>query len=681
MVHRTLFTNLGAVTVVFTVKNSFGDTQNGLVSHGFHPENEEFGDNIADPFLDMLTHIVLDRFAAQPLEWVYNHNVDAMRDFVFTGDEPRPLAPSEQETMETMITNRYLTGARALLDVLRGTSLPTGSIPANENSVIHANLFGETVVGDPACGVDFFETDPEREPYQAYDLSLHGPSTTYVAPGGMIWDHIAKRFTGFTWFGGFYRAPYLLSTLVEEVGVMWQTSLTQLGHFTRYAILNLSCTAAGNIIDINYDVAVTRYGMGQGENGPFGNLYISKSIQIELCRDDNYVFDTTSYLSGERRLPLYINVSFSGECKYAAMIQPDPEYPFIPIQFEHWADRVSSSRRQTRRFTVLGEGGHTYGLGPFIRYGELSAEPLATHDKVARKVYGFPGRLDAWMKKNMGDIAPLTLHSAVDAVQSHVDFTGQNLLETLAEFKQIKGLISPLKNIRQLVQIGRSGSVTGTVASGLKNVSDAYLLNQFMIEPGIKQIDDFAKNYDRIVNVLQGKGIWGLKTLYGSFTFSPPDDIPGHNGVSVKLTTKMQVVFDDSTLLSLILGGNALGIMPRLGNLWDCMSYSFVIDWFTRESERLNTIDWATFIYMLPIRYCMHSVRAISSWSEGDLQEAPRLTSQRTCLSQFYLRWATNYAPVLHFSRFDPFPLTSPFEVVKDKAKTMACMGYSMIGS
>jgi len=648
--------------------------------YGIYHSVPSLSDRLIDPFIELISGCAL-QFEPASFDEIFGRESDET--YALPGDHPRKLSPDEIGYIAVATSNPLLSGFDLVQDTLFGQngSEPIGSLPPNEQTVIHHNYVGSSVLG----GQGVLDLYPDSGTAEHYGLTFPRLPIDYAVPGTVFYDSVSGSFGGLGSWEGWWRCVARVDAIVEKIidDLAWSGEFYQDGQLTQFCITGMTVLHAKRAVSYTYDILYTRYSMSAGSNSHSINFSMRRTIDFRYSTWSDYVLPSGLGNSGYLQFPvdLHVRIATLDDVMGWKNINPnydyDPEYP--PHIFTWLDDLLESSHSPyATAFSISNEGLHTWGIGMSSRYANPIPGEEAGVAGASRKLRERGGKLIAATRNNMGDLAPLTLYSATDAIQKHFDFVGQNILETLMEAEQIKGLFTPLTDVRAFVRAARGGTRLGTLMAFFDMLVDAQLLYSFMIAPGIQQVKDFCWQYDRIVNVLAGRGCFGAKTIYGSFRLALPDDFPIKD-VVLMCHSKLRVVIEDTVLMTMLLNGNAVGILPRLANLWDCVSYSFVIDWFTRESDRLNALDWQAFLFTLPVVWCEHSIKLTDRWDDEFFNTEPAMTELTRSASSYYIRWTSGALPVLRFSRYDPFPVESPLDVVAHKAKLLGCMGYGLL--
>lgn len=254
-----------------------------------------------------------------------------------------------------------------------------------------------------------------------------------------------------------------------------------------------------------------------------------------------------------------------------------------------------------------------------------------------------------------GDIIPFAALSANDALESfsHSDI---NLIEGVPE---LPGILSGIKNITSF--LGHLKALTdGDLTASSKIVDDlaeGYLAYKYQYSPLLSDIDEAHRIAEDVYQKLGEKSNELPDVLYGSFVFDFPGSIKlrGVSGqFSVVVRSKMSLKKHQSVILAWILALDSVGLLPSATRLWDCVKFSFVIDWFTSLGDRLHDADTTA------VRFTVQVEHYVNSYEYRFLPDS-RFLSRYGCRSDFfqlrvYKRYRSQYHPFLHGDRFDPHP-------------------------
>lgn len=203
---------------------------------------------------------------------------------------------------------------------------------------------------------------------------------------------------------------------------------------------------------------------------------------------------------------------------------------------------------------------------------------------------------DTW--KLLPDVTGLLAISAAEAVEHGTSQLMMNNLENLAQLASLGHMLNPVKTGILLLTSIRKRNWIKAGKDFLDLLSDIWLLLQYGLVPTLRDAKELAENAKPIVQKLRNGGYSTPVTGHGSFTFTVPNDglYPSFPGMTVTARTKIRFRYGDSSLMINLLGARALGLLPTLGNLWDLIPRSFMVDWFTNIDDKLALADsqlWA----------------------------------------------------------------------------------------
>jgi hypothetical protein len=123
---------------------------------------------------------------------------------------------------------------------------------------------------------------------------------------------------------------------------------------------------------------------------------------------------------------------------------------------------------------------------------------------------------------------------------------------------------------------------------------------------------------------------------------------------SSHLMTRSKIVLDVSAraLASSLLGYDALGILPKVSNLWDLVPFSFVANWFTGIGASIKRAEYSAFLGTIPAYY-VHSYAISSPFEDSELTKWNLVSNRNDPLSlRLYYRDVSLFVPLPRDSRF-----------------------------
>jgi len=430
---------------------------------------------------------------------------------------------------------------------------------------------------------------------------------------------------------------------------------------------------ATSVKQFDYTVHVRRYQMGRGSQGSFAELVFERHVIVFYYFDrvhstllqpdfdvDNFsspfcaacgIHVTTGDLVGE-----YIHVA------------PDVE----PTRLSSWLNETLTAPKQRWEYIQHGsEDQHQWGLGMTSRHSSSPPGTVITLGGVLETLRDVAEQVYANNLRKMHRVSPLAANAAGQAVQDHVDFVGVNLLESIYEWRQLFTMPTTYGRMRTVLNRLKRGEVAGLLNLG-DEVANSILWSEFGFLPLVSDVKSYYQNWNRLVSTLQGRGLWGDKTLYGSVRLSRSDHYKYPTKISAH--SKIVVIFEHNALMTCLLKLNAVGLMPRLANLWDCVPWSFAVDWFTSEGQRLNMMDWQGMLLLLPCYYSVNSVKLETTLPTD-------LIAGFDCdvvVSDYY-RWLRQNYPTYGLESYDPFPVRTPEEVMQGYTDVVGSLAYTFL--
>jgi len=171
-------------------------------------------------------------------------------------------------------------------------------------------------------------------------------------------------------------------------------------------------------------------------------------------------------------------------------------------------------------------------------------------------------------------------NARINAVRD-VQTLESNWIENLA------GAKGTLQCVQPLIQ-GYKALETGNLKLARKSLAAAYLVYKYVIAPGIRDVQDLQKNGLRILDLatfhrFSDERRRGMTTQV---------DIPVcETKASIRYSTVYHLRLKDDPFTQVWAALERVGLDPALGNLWDLIPYSFVVDWFLPVGDSLKAID------------------------------------------------------------------------------------------
>lgn len=282
------------------------------------------------------------------------------------------------------------------------------------------------------------------------------------------------------------------------------------------------------------------------------------------------------------------------------------------------------------------------------------------------QIYGTPKYhrtrgFESKVNKMLPDIRASASLSASDAMSTAFDVLQTNHIETIAELRAIGGLLSPLAVFRRWYGVVRGKSIP-TFGQVIDDLTDVKLAYEFAIKPTFESAVEIVDMATVLKQKLADNRLPRVVVGKGQFQYDLSAEFPEYRGAELTTRSKVVVAFTENSLLMTLLGARALGIMPSLSAMWDVVPLSFIVDWFTKFSSHLESVDSDIFAKCLNFSYCTHSFTIVTQFDEADL-EYHGLTSHASAEApglRFYRREKSRWYPAPRESRFNWHSPTLP---------------------
>lgn len=271
--------------------------------------------------------------------------------------------------------------------------------------------------------------------------------------------------------------------------------------------------------------------------------------------------------------------------------------------------------------------------------------------------------------------------SAADALSKIK--TDSNYVEALTELGGAGDLaVGPVAFGEVLARAyNRYRNTFGSLLEFIFNLTDivtgAFLLTEFGIKPSEKDhanLWDIASGLQRQCSLLLRPDV----VLRGSHKFPA---VISDVKVSVKVRTKVVIPPPADATLEELMGLDARGILPTPARVWAAVKGSFIVDWGTNLSGRMETGEGYIWLCLLKARYFVHSFTI----SVDDLSQSSSLDDLLPegyeALEPIYFKWyvreISRFVPsVLRPTRLDVNPPSGPsvqifLAVLFQKAKSI----------
>jgi len=423
-----------------------------------------------------------------------------------------------------------------------------------------------------------------------------------------------------------------------------QTVETGTYYITDYGLEDLSWSLSAGSVTIDYTWFCATWISGKWPSSTHCIVYrVHKNVTLSMVHQNAYV----SLLPGQKefknvyKLCIALNeASLTGLRFGDHILANETGYSFVKWIYDM---EFAPTVHERKNATASGEGGCLLS-----NLGDMMHAPA-----VPSNIYYRSRSLDRYYREHAQDLHTTPFFSSGDALDKYIQRVSSNQLENLTEVRGLASGIQDAGRLLKAIREFRRGNPVGAIKSSIDAYSNANLAKAYGFDPSISDFNEFVGEYDGIVRQLREENIWGPRTLYGSFDFDMPND-PTLGVIKLCTRSKIRVTFDDTTLMSIIMAGGAIGLRPGFATVWEAIPFSFVVDWFSNLSARYHDIDNQITFYLLPYFYGVHSIKLTNEWGE-DFLSSNHLSKVAGIkpTSTFYYRWLSFCGPTLRDSSID----------------------------
>jgi len=221
------------------------------------------------------------------------------------------------------------------------------------------------------------------------------------------------------------------------------------------------------------------------------------------------------------------------------------------------------------------------------------------------------------MDADMQNLRPSSFLAASDALSKATTIFDSNWLQNVQHLKDVLGLLPDVGVMAKILAKINDGDLS-LVRDLVDYLTQAILKWNFQQKPLIRDGKAvFAKDLIKSINTLS---LPRFLTVYGKYNYTFLDSecyILGTQELETR--AKLRLSVDLSSLLTSMLVADSLGFLPTLSRLWSLVPFSFVVDWFTNMSERLNLVDNQIKFLGFNTHYCVYSYRVSHFPNVSDL--------------------------------------------------------------
>jgi hypothetical protein len=267
---------------------------------------------------------------------------------------------------------------------------------------------------------------------------------------------------------------------------------------------------------------------------------------------------------------------------------------------------------------------------------------------------GYHRSFTHYVRNRFDSIQPSGFYAADDALDTQIEVLKANNLENLTQLSGILSLLPPLPKLAEFVAKAVDGD-PGVLVDLVDYVTSTILHYRFDTSTTVSDAAEIASSdlISKLKQLLASNAI----TSYGKFAWVKPDNVPFWGDGKLVLVTRAKLRFslDASTLLADYLSADASGLMPSLSRCWDLVPFSFVVDWFANEGERLHAIDDQLLFAFVGVQWVLYSYKLLYFPSDSELSAFGLENPNPDDLFHIsvYIRELSLYVPRLRDSEFD----------------------------
>lgn len=270
-----------------------------------------------------------------------------------------------------------------------------------------------------------------------------------------------------------------------------------------------------------------------------------------------------------------------------------------------------------------------------------------------------PGSLAAFRRMAypmLSDCFPANFLSSKEAVDKWFETMSTNHLETLVELGDILRVLDSVRLVKAILT--SPAKALSFIMRLLNFITDAKIVYSFALSPSVADAKDVAEKASRLRDRFSGGDIFTPNTIYGKFTYRIPDEfVPVEfQGLRLVARSKLRISVDPDSFLSAVLPVRSLGLLPTLSSIWDCVPWSFLVDWFTHVGANQDDIETSAMMLCLNLNYSLHSISVIYDFDDEDCERGKfgivRGVPTDSAGYKFYTRYVSTSIPYLGPTRF-----------------------------
>jgi hypothetical protein len=274
--------------------------------------------------------------------------------------------------------------------------------------------------------------------------------------------------------------------------------------------------------------------------------------------------------------------------------------------------------------------------------------PVWKHEVKPRWKYLLDG-----FREYLPDIRASGFLAAKDALSSNVHALSFNALQDLQHVKDLADAVPDLKGLGEIASKAVKGDLS-VVPALVDYFTEAVLKHNFVQRPIIRDGKELLAT--DLLRSIEAITKYRNFTWYGKFRYPllPSENWMGDGEMILETRVKLRGNCDLSTLMATIFALEGCGALPTLSRVWSLVPFSFVVDWFTNESERLRSVDAQLQFLAINTYWCLYSYKISYIPSDVELARYNLFSDASDLLTySVYLREVSRLMPRLTDSRLD----------------------------
>lgn len=264
----------------------------------------------------------------------------------------------------------------------------------------------------------------------------------------------------------------------------------------------------------------------------------------------------------------------------------------------------------------------------------------------------------SYWSERLPELRRSAIFSFQKALENDLQIFKNNYLEVLKELPDLPGLVPKVDDLFKIISSVRWTSlVSGALKLGNWVASSNLQLN-FGILPTKGVIEELNQLGPSLGARLISAAKLRSKDLRGTFRYVLPEQPDGYSLSKLTTITNVSVTYPSDPIWFVLFTLYGVRLAPNLKNIWENIPMSFVVDWFTNMSSRLNAIDMSLMTLVIRVNAIQHSY-SVTSYPESTTDQMLAVSANpfdpyaTHLVPTFYRREITRVVPQLSEGRYD----------------------------